>query len=194
MVQPAASPSGNNDGVQTTRAKPIYKNRIFLAAVIVVILVIVGVVALGGGGAAYPTSVQSEFLKGLETGSGHLDSQDATCILKWFESNVPLTQLEKEGQQNNSSVATSQGVRAALACNLGSSSTFGNSGLGGLGILGNSGNSGILGNSGNSGNTGNSGNSGNTGNSGNSGNSGNTGNSGNSGNTDNSGNSGNTGN
>jgi hypothetical protein len=198
-VLPAATSlpaSGSN--VVTTPKRPIYRNPISLVSAIVVIAVIVGVVLLtgSGSGAQYPQSVQSAFLKAMETGSSHLDSKDATCILHWMEANVPLTQLEKEGQQNNSSEAENQGVRAAESCLLGSSSIFGNSGLGGLGILGNSGsgNSGSgnsgLGNSG-SGNSGNSGNSG-LGNSGNSGNSG-LGNSGNSGNLGlgNSGNSGN---
>jgi hypothetical protein len=196
-LQPAVPPSGNDGGVQATQVKkPIYKNRVFLVAVVVVILVIVGVVTLGGSSSAYPASVQAEFLKGLQSGgSSGVNSQEATCILKWFESNVPLTQLEKEGQQNNDSVATSQGVKAALACNVGGSgSIFGNSGLGGLGLLGNSGNSGHTkqhsGNSGNSGNSGAFGNSGNSGNSG-TGNSGNSGNSfGNSGNSGSSGSSG----
>jgi hypothetical protein len=206
--QPAVPPSGNDGGVQAPQVKkPIYKNRVFLVAAVVVILAIVGFVTLGGSSSAYPASVQAEFLKGLQSGgSDGVTSQQATCILKWFESNVPLAQLEKEGQQNDTSEATSQGVKAALACNVGnSSSIFGGSGLGGLGGLGNSssssnaghtkqhsGNSGNSGNSGSSfGNSGNSGNSGSSGNSWNSGNSGSSfGNSGNSGSSNSSGNSG----
>ena len=91
---PGAIPSSGE-----AAAPPAHKSRkkpliIGGVAAAVVLVAVVGVVTLtGSSGSSYPANVQNELVSSLTKAGA--SKQNATCLVHWLESHVPLAQLDK---------------------------------------------------------------------------------------------------